>query len=206
GRRSGDLDLVDRKDRDSARTATIAEDTSPPRAPDEMDATSEEVIKAFEEENAAANRRADENWDKFLRAQAELENYRRAAERRRTEAALLERRRLLTAILDLADNLERALDHSASGTEELAAGVEATYRELRRLLEKEGVAPIDAMEGPFDPNLHEAVSVVSMPGIDADTVVSVEQGGYTLNGDLLRPARVVVGRPADEAVDGDAKS
>ena len=66
-----------------------------------------------------------------------------------------------------------------------------------RALEREGVEAVDAMESALAPSGHEAVSVVAAPGIDEEQVVSVERPGYTLNGELLRPARVVVGRPPD---------
>jgi molecular chaperone GrpE len=159
------------------------------------DSVGEAVVRAFEEELADANRRADENWDKYLRAEAELDNFRRAAERRRVEQVASERRRLLAELLAVADNLELALAHAETEGEPVRAGVEATYRALQRTLDREGVVGIDALEQAFDPSVHEAVSVVTVPGLDGERVVAVERPGYTVGGELLRAARVVVGRP-----------
>lgn len=166
------------------------EDPSDP--PDDVGA---EVVKAFEQELAAAKRQADEHWEKYLLAQADLENFKRTAEKRRREALFQERRRMLAAFLPVVDNLERALSHADADPADVLSGVEGTYRELQKLLDAEGVAPIQAMEQDFDPELHEAVSVVEMPDLDDERVVAVELPGYTLDGELLRPARVVVGQP-----------
>jgi molecular chaperone GrpE len=173
------------------------------RQPGSEQGLEDAVSAAFEREVAEANRRADENWDRYLRAEADLENLRRAAERRRIEATAFERRRLLTAFLGVADNLERALTHAGGDPDALIAGVEATLRALFQMLEAEGVAPIEAQDSEFDPEKHEAIGVVDLPDVDGERVVSVEQPGYTLSGELLRPARVVVGRgqPAEPGPD-----
>jgi molecular chaperone GrpE len=96
--------------------------------------------------------------------------------------------------LDVADNLERALSFADGAADGLADGVRATLRVLEQLLEREGVARIDAADAPFDPGLHEAVGVIEVPGMDGERVVAVERAGYTIGGELLRAARVVVGR------------
>lgn len=155
------------------------------------------LVEAFETELAAARRQADEHWDRYLRAEAELENTRKRAERQRQEALARQRRDLLACVLAVADNLERALAHASADPQSLRAGIEGTYREVERLLEREGVARIAAQGKPFDPNVHEAVGVVAAPGIEGERVVAVELPGYTLDGELLRAARVIVGRPAD---------
>jgi molecular chaperone GrpE len=161
------------------------------------------VVEAFEAELAAALRRADEekaradeSWDLYLRSEAELENQRRRAERLRDEAQARVRRELLARILEVNDNLERALAHRDADPALVIAGVEATYRELARLLSRAGVAVVEALDAPFDPAVHEAVGVVPVPGLTEERVISVERPGYTLNGELLRPARVMVGQPA----------
>ena len=162
-----------------------------------LDTIGDAVVQAFEEELADANRRADENWDRYLRAEADLDNLRRASERRRVDVVEAERRRLLSQFLTVADNLERSLAIAGSDAETLRTGVEATDRALRQMLDSEGVVEIEAMEQPFDPNLHEAVSVVTVPGLEGERVVAVERPGYTVGGSLLRAARVIVGRPPE---------
>jgi molecular chaperone GrpE len=189
---------------DDARPATAGDDAiegapagaaapaEPPRHPPDI---GDDVVAVFEAELAEARRLADEHWDRYLRAEADLDNLRRRGRRQTDEALRLQRRDLLTRFLEVADNLERALAHAEADRASLVAGLEGTSRELVRLLSQEGVAPIAAMDAPFDPALHEAVSVVPLPGADEERVVAVERTGYTLAGELLRPARVVVGKP-----------
>jgi len=155
------------------------------------------VVEAFEVELAEAHRQADENWDRYLRAEAELDNVRKRAERRQRAAVAERRRELLSFILDVVDNLERALTFGESDPQALLEGVETTYRELSRGLAREGVEVVRSMDEPFDPAVHEAVAVVPLPAAEEERVVAVDRPGYTLNGELLRPARVVVGKPTD---------
>jgi molecular chaperone GrpE len=157
------------------------------------------VVEVFEAELAEARRLADENWDRYLRAEADLENVRRRNARLREEALARQRREVLSRFLDVADNLERALAFADSDPGALAEGVDGTYRELSKALAREGVEPIAALDTPFDPQLHEAVGVVPLPDATEDRVVSVDRTGYTLGGELLRPARVIVGQPARPA-------
>lgn len=161
------------------------------------------VVAAFEIELAEALRRAAEaeaeakaNFDRYLRAEADMDNLRKRAERLREDGQARLRRELLGRFLDVGDNLERALSHADADPVQVLDGVQATYRELMRVFTREGVAAIDALDAPFDPSLHEAVGAVPVPGLTEEIVVAVEQPGYTLNGELLRPARVVVGQPA----------
>jgi molecular chaperone GrpE len=147
-------------------------------------------------------KRADENWDKYLRAVADLDNLRKRNVRLREEALERQRREVLGRFLEVADNLERALSHGGADPEALLAGVETTYRDLARILAQEGVQSMEALEQPFDPELHEAVGVVPLLGEGPERVVVVERNGYTVNGELLRAARVIVGRPSGAGRDG----
>lgn len=152
------------------------------------------VVAAFERELAEARRERDEANDRHLRAEADVQNLRRVAEQRVREARDQARRDLLLRVLDVGDNLERALSFAEGEQGGLAEGVRATLRILEHMLEREGVARIEAADAPFDPALHEAVGVIDVPGVDGERVVAVERAGFTLAGELLRPARVVVGR------------
>jgi molecular chaperone GrpE len=188
----------DRRDDGPVREGDAAEADGGAGAGTGAGGVNEAVVEAFESELADARRQADANWDRYLRAEADLDNLRKRGERLRDDALARQRRELLLRFLDVADNLERALSFGDADPAALLAGVEATYRELGRLLSREGVARIEAMEAPFDPAFHEAVGALSVPGLDEERVVSVEQPGYTLDGDLLRPARVMVGRPVSD--------
>lgn len=158
------------------------------------------IVEAFETELAEARRKADESHDLYLRAEADLQTLRRVGETRLREAVDRARRELLTSFLEIADDLEKALSYgSASGAgDQLLAGVETTLRAFRHLFEREGIKRIEAEDAPFDPALHEAVGVVPMPGVEGERVISVERAGYTIGDELLRAARVIVGRAADE--------
>ncbi|MFN2251640.1 MAG: nucleotide exchange factor GrpE, partial [Anaerolineae bacterium] len=160
----------------------------------------EAISEAFETELAEARREADENWDRYLRAEADLENMRRRSGRLRDEAVQREKRELLLRFLEIADNLELALEHADSDPAALAEGVTGTYRAMGKALAGQGVEQIPALDQPFDPELHEAVGVVPAPGATEEKVVAVDRNGYTLDGDLLRPARVIVGQPAHRPV------
>lgn len=171
----------------------------------EGDPAPEALAAAFEAELAEAWRQAEEsrreaeaNWDRYLRAEAELDNLRKRGERQRQEAVDRGRRALLLGFLELADNLERALTHARADPAALLAGIEGTYRQVEQLLERAGVARIEAADQAFDPHLHEAVGVLAVPGLAEEKVISVEQAGYSLDGSLLRPARVIVGQPAGD--------
>jgi len=129
--------------------------------------------------------------DLYLRAMAEMANYRQRVEARAQEQVEEERRRLLREFLEFADNLELALGHLDEPG--LRQGVRQTWEGLRRFLEREGVEAVAARGQPFDPQVHEAVATVAHPG-GAGRVVEEVQRGYRYRGKLLRPARVVVGR------------
>ena len=162
---------------------------SPPQGPPQ------ERQAALQEALAAARRENAELREKYLRAAAEIENTRKQAER---DAALRVNRRLrgiYARLLEVADNLERAVAASSDGGA-LVQGVQATLRQLLTALRQEGVTPIAVQSGEaFDPLFHEAVTVREAD-VDRETVAQVLQNGYLFDGQVLRPARVVVAVPA----------
>jgi molecular chaperone GrpE len=123
-----------------------------------------------------------------------MDNFRKRQRRLADERVLADRGRLLRAVLGVSDDLERALSADGTSVEALRQGVDLTHKSLMRVMDQEGVEPIEAVGQPFDPALHEAVSTVphDQVGAEPDTVVSVVQAGYCLDGRLLRAARVVV--------------
>lgn len=130
--------------------------------------------------------------DLYLRALADMANFRRRMQERAREAIEEERARLLREFLALGDHLERALAFQEQPG--LREGLRATWEEFRRFLEKEGVEEVPAEGERFDPQLHEAVGVVEEGGEEAGKVVQQVQKGYRYRGRLLRPARVIVRR------------
>jgi molecular chaperone GrpE len=147
----------------------------------------------LEAELAAANARADENWNSYLRAVAETENVRKRGQREVESASRYAIERFAAELLDVRDSLELGVAAGADGDPaRIVEGMEATLRLLNRAFEKSGLTVVDPLGEPFNPEFHEAMA--TQPAADqADgTVLAVVQKGYLLNGRLLRPARVLV--------------
>jgi molecular chaperone GrpE len=164
--------------------------------------------EALEAALADAQREKAEIQDKYLRLAADLENQRRRSIKDREETALYGHQNLVKDLLPSVDNLQRAIDHARQGGEAsqggLFEGVELVLRELRSVLERNGVLGIDADGQPFDPALHEAMAQVEDGSVPANTVVQVFERGYQLRGRLLRPARVVVSKAPAEPKTGES--
>lgn len=142
----------------------------------------------------AEKARADENWDRYLRTAAELENFRKRAARDMENARKFAIERFATELLAVKDSLELGLAaaEESADPESLIEGTRSTLKQLAATLERSGVAEVNPEGEPFDPTLHEAMTTQPSAGVEPDTVLTVYQKGYTLNGRLLRPARVVV--------------
>ncbi len=137
--------------------------------------------------------------DRFLRVQAEAQNMVRRAERDVENARKFALERFAGALLPVLDNLERALaamGEPTDATRALGEGVQLTLKSFTDVLMKFDVALVDPAGQPFNPELHQAMAMVEQPGVAPNAVVQVMQKGYTLNGRLLRPAMVVVSKPA----------
>jgi len=127
------------------------------------------------------------------RLQADFENFRRRSRQEKEDFLKYAAEGLLTQLLPVLDNFERALAASKDGEmKTFVPGVEMIFRQLQQVMEKEGMAPIEAVGCPFDPNIHEAVMQVEEPNRPANTVLEELQKGYTLKGKLLRPSVVKV--------------
>ncbi|MBK6287573.1 MAG: nucleotide exchange factor GrpE [Gammaproteobacteria bacterium] len=144
--------------------------------------------------------------DRALRVQAEAQNMIRRAERDVESARKFALERFAVALLPVIDNLERAIaaiGEPNEATRALAEGVQLTYRGFLDVLQKFDVVEVDPAGQPFDPEKHQAMTMVESADASPNSVVAVMQKGYTLNGRLLRPAMVVVAKPAatiDETV------
>jgi len=136
----------------------------------------------------------DEAREQQLRLAAEFDNYRKRIARERVEQTDRAQAALVTRLLDVLDDMDRlSADGGAASTESLRKAAELVDRKLRKELESAGVERIDPVGQPFDPALHEAVSVLPPPRPDLDHTVSATfQVGYRFKGALVRPARVQV--------------
>jgi molecular chaperone GrpE len=147
-----------------------------------------------------ARAKADENFDKFMRVTAELENTRRRVERDLEAARKFALERFVTELLPVRDSLELGIDAAGEPQTDVAKlheGMQLTLRMLGDAMQKFGVERIDPQGAPFDPNLHQALSVQPRDDVPPNTVVVVVQKGYALNGRLVRPAMVMVSRPSE---------
>ena len=151
-------------------------------------------IDALEKATAAA----DENWAKYLRATAELENLRKRAARDVENARKFGIEQFAGELLSVIDSLEMGLEAASNATvESLLEGKQATLKLLHAALEKSGIELIDPEGEPFDPQLHEAMTMQVSETAEPGSVLAVIQKGYQLNGRLLRPARVIVASEAN---------
>ncbi|MDP2873181.1 MAG: nucleotide exchange factor GrpE [Bacillota bacterium] len=146
---------------------------------------------------------AEDNYNRFLRARADYDNLARRTEREVHRLVRLGKKDLLMRLLELADNMDRALAgwrQALAGVEgidpdSLTGGVAMIARQLQAVLAAEGVVPVEAVGKPFDPALHEAVAVWESADVTAETVTDELRKGYTQGGEVLRPAQVRVARP-----------
>ncbi len=139
---------------------------------------------------------ADTNMDNYLRSQAEMENMKKRFQKDKQELIKYGNETLTKQLLPVADNLEKALDHSKDekSLEALREGVDLTLKGLLDVLEKAGVEVVKSVGEPFDPNFHEAVSEQADDSAAPGTVVRELQKGYLLNQRLIRPAMVIVNK------------
>ncbi len=145
----------------------------------------------------AASAKADENWNKYLLAMADFENYKKQMERRVQMIVSDHRKSVLLRFLPVIDNLERALQFNASGDDKLRGGIEQTLKGFESVLQSEGVKAIDVKGKPFDPRFAEAIGTLpANDGVTDDTVVEVAEKGYMMGDELLRPAKVLVAKNA----------
>jgi molecular chaperone GrpE len=159
-------------------------------APPATDATPESRLE--EAEARAGQHRAD-----FLRAIAELENFRKRAAREIESARQFGVERLAAELLPVADSLAAGIEAAEADPATHVEGLKATLRLLSRALERAGIAEVDPAGRPFDPSLHEAMATRPSAEHPPHTVLQVVQRGYVLNGRLLRPARVIVSTAAE---------
>jgi len=150
----------------------------------------DEVVAKLQEDLGAAK-------DAVLRAQADAQNVMRRAEQDVEKARKFALERFCSELLPVVDNLERALE-SAAGDHEIvkpiAEGVQLTLKSFQDALKKFNIEAVDPAGEPFDPQLHQAMSLVENADVEPNTVIAVMQKGYTLNGRLVRPAMVMVSK------------
>lgn len=150
---------------------------------------------ALEEKLTLAEQKAHENWEKSVRALAELDNVRRRAERDVANAHRFGLEKIITSLLPVLDSLEQALQLTDEETDGgMTEGLKLTMKLFLDVLQKHNVEQIDPQGATFDPQEHEAMSIQELPDAVPNSIVAVFQKGYKLNDRVIRPARVIVAK------------
>ncbi len=179
----------------------VGADASPDSSPDQP--SYDELLQGLQDAQA----KADEQREQVLRVQAELENVRRRAERDVQGAHKFALEKFVNELLPVKDSLEMGGAAAKVENNDLAKvseGIELTVKMMTDVMAKFGVAEVDPVGQPFDPELHQAMSMQDVPDAKPNTVITVFQKGYQLNDRLVRPAMVVVagansgGQPSSE--------
>jgi molecular chaperone GrpE len=156
----------------------------------------------LQQQLADKTREAQENYDRFLRLAAELENIKKRQEREVSELRQFANENLLKELLPVLDNLERAQEHGreARAPDALMEGLDLVSQDFVKVLGRFGVTPINSVGQRFDPAYHHAVMEEEAPEVEDQTVLKELQKGYFLQNRLLRPAMVVVARNTEKPI------
>lgn len=159
----------------------------------------QEKINELELALAAAQATVADQKDSVIRAKAEVDNVRRRSAQDVEKARKFALEKFAGEMLTTVDNLERALqsiDKDDESNKSIIEGIELTYQGLLASLEKFSIKAVDPQDQPFNPELHQAMSMQEVEGVAPNTVIAVMQKGYELNGRLIRPAMVMVSKAA----------
>ena len=171
-------------DQDKVVAAPLAEDVD-----EEASAQNAELKK----ELAMKGKEVTANYEKYLRAVADLENYKKRSIREKADIIKYGKEDIIKDILPFVDSLDRALDHAdSSDIQAFKEGMRLIQEQLLSCLKKHGVEKIDSVGLDFDPNFHEALMQVESEEHAENKVVNEVQKGYLLNGRLLRPSKVCI--------------
>jgi molecular chaperone GrpE len=192
-----------KKEQEAAAKAAADKDSDElevetPKAAEETgeEATSSEDLTLMLED---ARSKADEHWNNLVRAKAEIDNLRKRHERDLENAHKYALERFVGELLAVRDSMELGLSAAQEGSadmEKLLEGTELTLKLFSDVMERFSVVQIDPQGEPFNPDLHQAMSMQPRDDVAPNTVVTVVQKGYTLNGRLVRPAMVIVSQAA----------
>ncbi|MCZ0750954.1 nucleotide exchange factor GrpE [Aeromonas enteropelogenes] len=157
-------------------------------------------IAELEAQLEAAQQASAEERERAIRAVAEMENLRRRAAQDVEKAHKFALEKFAGELLPVLDNLERAIelaDKENDALKPMIEGVELTLKSMQSGVAKFGLVALDPTNQPFDPNAHQAMSMVPSADVAPNTVIAVMQKGYELNGRVIRPAMVMVSKSAD---------
>jgi molecular chaperone GrpE len=162
---------------------------------DEAAETSEPAAEAAEDPRIAElTKLAEENQQRYLRVQADFDNFRRRTQKEKEELASYASMKLVSQLLPVVDNFGRALEAGRNGSEldAFAKGVDMIFRQLEQVLEQEGLKAMETVGQPFNPEYHQAIMQVESEEYEEGVIVEEVQKGYMLKDKVLRPAIVKV--------------
>jgi molecular chaperone GrpE len=155
-------------------------------------------IEELQEQLKQKDQELAEQKGDFLREKADLENFRKRLIKDKEDAVQFANERLLKDLVQIDDNLTRALDAPNASLESLREGVEMIQKQFTSFLKNQKVEPVEAMGKPFDPSLHEVMTQLESEEHDENTVMQEYSKGYTLNGRILRSAKVVISKKPEK--------
>ena len=183
----------DRQDMSTEQQPSNIEQQSFPEVEATAQAAAEAKIASLETQLAQARKEASENWNKFVRQQAEWDNFRKRQERMATDRVQQQKKSLFKNILEVMDNVERALTYQDTmDKEQLQQTLRMLMWQMNEVLRGEGLTPIPTIGETFNPYVHEAVEAIESGEQPDNTILEELRKGYTLGEETLRPARVKV--------------
>lgn len=192
---------MSKKKTDQARNSEVQDEDLPDTGPEAESGLAQEApteVEQLKKEVAEARAEAAETYDRLLRLSAEFENYKKRMQRQTEDHRKYANESIIKDLLSVVDNLERAVNASRQSSSEadvcMLEGLEMTLNEIRKVLQKYHVEPVEAVGQPFDPTYHEAVMQQPSEEHPDNTVIQEMQKGYMLHDRLIRPAMVVVAK------------
>lgn len=179
---------------DGEADATEADDTDEKSGDD---ASTEGEENSIEDQLIAALKKADENWDQFLRTKAEIENLRRRNQKDVENAHKYGLEKLINEFIPIKEGIERGMAVEDATVESLHEGMQLTLNMINDAFEKMSVEEIDPKDEKFDPECHQAMTMQPTDEVEPNTVLEVLQKGYRINDRLIRPAMVIVSKAAE---------
>lgn len=167
------------------------------------DEASDAPLVDAEAELAAVRQELADATDRLLRARADMDNYRKRAQREMDEVRRYAEAQLVADLLPVLDNIERAIEAASqqSDSPALLEGVRLMYKQLQDVLAAHHCQPIDPLHAPFDPNLHEAILQQPSEEHPPGTVLQVVRRGYQMHQRVLRPAQVIVSKASSQSAE-----
>ena len=161
---------------------------------EENDLAELDPVKILEKDLLDAKNELTEQKDKFVRLQAETDNFRKRLSREKEEFSQYANERLFKELLPIFDNFERALEDPSNDIKSLKEGLEMILNQFSSFLEKEKVEPIEAIGKTFDPMIHEVLTSEESSEHEENTIISQFVKGYTINNRVIRPSQVVISK------------